>query len=71
MISIIKRCPDCGQPIRVFPLDDMADCENEHCGGTFRVIRENDNITLRHLPWHKERPSNETRLDMFTQELLT
>ncbi len=70
MLSIIKRCPSCGQPIRVFPLDDLVDCENEHCAETFRVIREEENISLRHV-YHKKRPDTETRLDMFAQELLT
>lgn len=69
MISILKRCPDCGKPIRVFPADEFADCENKYCGDSFRVIRDGDSISLRHL-YHKKRPENETRLDTFTQELL-
>ena len=69
MISILKRCPDCGKPIRVFPGDEFAECENSYCGESFKVIRDGDDVTLRHL-YHQKRPETETRLDMFTQELL-
>ena len=70
MIPIIKRCPSCGQPIRVFPLDDMVDCENEHCAETFRVIREEESISLRHV-YYKKRPDTELKLTDFTEGLLT
>ncbi|WP_321430103.1 hypothetical protein [uncultured Methanolobus sp.] len=69
MISILKRCPKCGEPIRVFLGDDLVYCENTDCDSLFRVIRDGDSITLRHF-YCKNRPENETMLDMFVQELL-
>ncbi|WP_406656630.1 hypothetical protein V7O62_12325 [Methanolobus sp. ZRKC2] len=70
MTSTLKRCPDCGQPVRVFPSDDFTECDNKLCGESFRVVRDGDDIKLLHL-YYKKRPDNETRLDMFAQGLLT
>ena len=65
MISLNKICPDCGFRVRVFSQDELVDCDNEKCGSTFKVIRDGEDISLRHVPWHKQRPRTETRLDMF------
>jgi hypothetical protein len=71
MLSIIKRCPDCGQPIRVFSQDEIIDCESEHCGQTFRVMRDEEgNISLRHV-YYTKRPDSELRLTDFMEGLLT
>jgi len=67
MIAIQKRCPDCGGKVPVYPGDEFADCDNPVCpgDGSFRVLREGDNISLRHLPWHRVRPATETKLHQF------
>lgn len=65
----LKRCPSCGEPIRVFKHDDMAQCDNTRCDELYRVIRDGDDLTLRHV-YFKQRPATETRLDMFLRGVM-
>ncbi|WP_340819055.1 hypothetical protein [Methanolobus sp. WCC4] len=55
-------CHDCRRSVDVFPGDEVVECD---CGAEYNVIREDDNVSLRRTPWHRERPSSESKISYF------
>lgn len=66
MVKIIEvRCPDCRRQLSIFSTESRIEC---HCESLFDVVKtDNPDMpyALRHVKWHRSRPSSEMRLDMY------